>query len=146
MGLLDQVIRSALGSGAYSGQSPIAMALMALLASRAMAGRPGEQTPAGNIGGLGGLLDRFREGGYEDIINSWIGAGANKPISPNELHGALGGETVDELSRQTGIGHHDLLSQLSKLLPAVVDKLTPNGQLPAESDLLPGPRDQPSRS
>ena len=145
MGMLDQVIRSALGSSAGSGQSAITMALLALLASRAVGGRTGQQTPAGDLGGLGGLLDRFRAGGYEDIINSWIGTGANKPISANELHGALGRETVEDLSRQTGIPHHDLLSQLSELLPKVVDGLTPNGQLPPESDLLPGPREEPDQ-
>jgi uncharacterized protein YidB (DUF937 family) len=44
------------------------------------------------------------------------------------------------LSEQTGLPHDDLLAQLSKILPGVVDKLTPNGQLPNESDLLAGPR------
>jgi uncharacterized protein YidB (DUF937 family) len=140
MGLLDQVIRSALGSsGAGSGRSQIAMALMALLASRAMAGRSGAQNPGG-IGGLGGLLARFREGGYEDIINSWIGTGPNKPISPNQLHEALGPDTVEDLSRETGIPHQDLLSQLSEILPGIVDKLTPQGRLPPENEMLPGPR------
>jgi len=33
------------------------------------------------------------------------------------------------------------LSQLSRLLPDVVDKLTPQGQMPAKEDLLPGPHE-----
>ena len=144
MGLLDDVIRSTIGGGSSpsQGRSPIMMALLALLASRVMSGQGSRpQAPqAGDMGGLRDLVDRFRQGGLQDVIGSWIGTGPNKPIAPNQLHDVLGGETVDELSRQTGMPRDDLLSELSRLLPGVVDKLTPNGQLPAEQDLLPGPR------
>ena len=131
MSLLDQVIRSAvasaLGSQSSRGRSPIIMALLALLASRAMAGRdnPTQAPASGDRGGLGGLVDRFRQGGLEDIINSWISTGANKPISPHQLQDALGSETVNDLSRETGMPRDDLLSQLSQVLPRVVDQLTP---------------------
>ena len=139
MGLLDAVIGAALGSKSESRlSSPIAMALMALLASK-MAPRAGAQD-SNPSGGLGGLLDQFRQNGLEQVINSWIGTGQNQAISPTQLHQALGQETVDELAQQTGLRHDDLLSQLSKILPGVVDKLTPNGQLPSETDMLPGPR------
>jgi uncharacterized protein YidB (DUF937 family) len=93
----------------------------------------------GEEGGLGGLIDRFRQGGLEDIIKSWIGAGPNKPVSPRQLHQALSAETVDCLSAETGLPPDDLLSQLSRALPEVIDKLTPDGKLPKESDVLPGP-------
>jgi len=138
MGLLDQVIGAALGSKPGSGQSsPIAMALMALLASRMAPGSAGQR---GSLGGLGGLLEQFRQNGFEQAINSWIGTGQNHAISPNQLRQAIGQDAVDDLAQQTGLPHDDLLSQLSKILPGVVDKLTPNGQLPNETDLLPGPR------
>ncbi len=94
---------------------------------------------AGTEGGLGGLVERFRQGGLEEILKSWIRTGANKPISPNSCSGALGPETVDGLSRETGLPRDDLLSQLSRVLPEVIDKLSPNGKLPKEEDLLPGP-------
>ena len=158
MGILDQVIRSALGSatGTQSGQgrSPIMVALMALLASRALAsvrpqqpqgGNLGGQ-PQGDLGGLGGLVDRFRQGGFEDILKSWIGTGENKPIAPNQLQSALGPETVDHLAQETGMPRDDLLAQLSQLLPGVIDKLTPEGQLPRDQDLLPGPDPEDERA
>ena len=47
---------------------------------------------------------------------------------------------MEDLSQQTGLSHGDLLSQLSNILPGVVDKLTPNGRLPNDAELLPGPR------
>ena len=48
-------------------------------------------------------MERLRKGGLEEIIKSWIGTGPNKPISPNQLHHALGPETVDGLTRETGM-------------------------------------------
>jgi uncharacterized protein YidB (DUF937 family) len=151
MGILDQVIRSALGSGASTqsgqGRSPIMMALLALLASRALAGGSSQQPQGGgDLGGLGGLVDRFRQGGFEDIIKSWIGTGANRQIAPEQMQSALGPDTVDHLARETGMPREDLLAQLSQLLPGVVDKLTPGGQLPREQDLLPGPDPENERA
>jgi uncharacterized protein YidB (DUF937 family) len=142
MGLLDDVIGAALGSKSGGGQtSPIMMALMALLASRASGGSGAQQPGSlGGLGGLGDLLNQFQQNGLESIIKSWIGTGQNQAISPSQLHQALGPDTVNDLSAQTGLPHDDLLAQLSKVLPAVVDKLTPNGQLPSEADLLAGPR------
>ena len=49
---------------------------------------------------------------------------------------ALGAETVDGLARETGMQREDVLSQLARLLPEVVDKLTPGGKLPNDSDLV----------
>ena len=89
----------------------------------------------GTEDGLSGLVKRFRDGGLDNIIDSWIGRGANRPVSPNQLHQALGDGTVEGLSRETGLPRDDLLSQLSRLLPEVVDKLTPEGRLPTETEL-----------
>jgi uncharacterized protein YidB (DUF937 family) len=159
MGLLDEVIGAALRSKAphAQGQSPqrapaqdqfsqIAVALQELLAPKqgpGPAAQAGEATAAAgqqSSSGLDVLLRLFQQNGFGEIINSWIGTGQNQPISPTQLRQALGRETVNDLSQQTGVPHDDLLSQLSRYLPGVIDKLTPNGQLPNQSDLLPGPR------
>jgi uncharacterized protein YidB (DUF937 family) len=156
MGLLSSAIRtaviSALGAKLARGRSPIVAALMMLLVSKALSGRSkddrqgtGEQQdPAvGGTGGLGGLIEKFRQGGLEDVIKSWIGTGPNKQIAPNQMQHALGPDTVARLERETGMPRDDLLTQLSRLLPEVIDKLTPNGNLPNERDLLPE-LDEPS--
>ena len=144
MGLLNNIIRtaviSALGAKLAKGRSPIVAALLMLLATRAFAKNETASTsaPAGESG-LGSLIDRFRQGGLEDIIKSWIGTGPNRQITPPQLQQALGAETIDNLSRESGLPKDDLLSQLSKLLPEVIDKLTPNGKLPPDHELLAGP-------
>jgi uncharacterized protein YidB (DUF937 family) len=145
MGFLQNVIRTAvistLGAKMARGRSPIMAALIALLVSRALAKNTDEKKPEvpGTEEGLGGLVEKFRRGGLEEIINSWIGTGANKPVSPNQLQQTLGPETVDGLARETGLPRDDLLSQLSRLLPEVIDKLSPKGKLPQEAQLLEGP-------
>ena len=114
-----------------------------LLATRTFAkneSKPNSAAPSGE-GGLGDLIDRFRQGGLEDVVKSWIGTGPNKEISPPQLQRALGREIIDNLSQESGLPKDDLLSQLSKLLPEIIDKLTPNGKLPPDRDLLPGQDD-----
>jgi uncharacterized protein YidB (DUF937 family) len=218
MGLLDQVIGSVLGSrqersggfdrGSRGGMSPLMMALMALLASRAIGQRgglgsvlegmlggdraagqagpgrtagpsgidtsvlyPGGGPAGGGVaggvvdpsagpfagstdelgggsggrggtgldgilgGGLGSLIERFARTGHGDIVDSWIGTGANRRVTPGELHHALGDETIDALAEETGMPRSELLSDLSETLPDVVDRLTPEGRVPDETEM-----------
>jgi uncharacterized protein YidB (DUF937 family) len=86
-------------------------------------------------GGLGSLIERFNQSGRGDVIGSWIGTGENRRIAPHELQDALGGDTVEALSRETGMGRDELLSELSDTLPEVVDRLTPDGRLPDEDEM-----------
>ena len=89
----------------------------------------------GLFGGLGGLLQSFQQSGHGDIINSWIGSGPNQPIAPDQLHRALGPPAVDNLSRLTGVAAPDLLSELSRVLPSVIDRLTPQGRMPNQAEM-----------
>lgn len=85
---------------------------------------------AGGLGGLSGLVEKFTQGGLGDVVNSWVSTGQNLPVSPEQLSKVLGSDTMSGLAGQLGMGQGDLAAQLSQLLPQVVDKLTPNGQLP----------------
>jgi uncharacterized protein YidB (DUF937 family) len=85
--------------------------------------------------GLGSLLNQFQQTGHGDTIDSWIGTGQNRAISPQQLGSALSPDVIRQLSEQSGLDRDDLLSRLSQALPGVVDQLTPQGQLPAEVDL-----------
>ena len=85
-------------------------------------------------GGLGELVKQFQQNGHGDVANSWVSNGTNKPISPSQLEQALSPEIVQELSQHTGQQPQDVLAELSKSLPDVVNKLTPDGRLPTESE------------
>lgn len=85
-------------------------------------------------GGLGGLLKQFQQNGQGEVANSWISNGPNKSISPSQVEQALGPEIVQTLSEHAGKPREDVLSELSKSLPDVVNKLTPDGRVPTETE------------
>lgn len=89
----------------------------------------------GGQSGLQNLISQFGAKGLGDVINSWVSTGKNLPVSPEQLKGVLGDDTVKSIASKLGIDSHTLTSQLSNLLPDVVDKLTPNGNVP-EGDIL----------
>ena len=104
--------------------------------TRAMPNQDQAHTAMSN--GLEELLQRFQQNGYGDIVNSWIGTGQNRPIAPDQLQQALSPETVDELSQQTGVPRHEVLSELSQALPTMVDRFTPQGRIPDEEEMARG--------
>ena len=81
------------------------------------------------------LLKQFQQNGHSDTANSWVGTGSNKAISPNDLASALGADKIDALTTQSGMSRGDLLQGLSRYLPQVVDRLTPEGRLPTEQEV-----------
>jgi uncharacterized protein YidB (DUF937 family) len=122
MGLLDSVI-GAMGSASRGGGQPDLLGAVI-----GMLGQGGGQ--GGGLGGLAGLVTRMQQGGLGDVARSWVGTGQNQPIAPDQLGGVLGHDLVAGLAQQLGLNQGDLLGQLSQLLPQVVDKLTPDGQIP----------------
>lgn len=85
-------------------------------------------------GGLENLIKGFQQSGQGRAAQSWVNRGPNEDIAPGDLESALGADTIDALSRQTGMGRSDLLSGLSQQLPDFVDQLTPDGRLPTEDE------------
>ena len=83
-------------------------------------------------GGLGGLMDKFQQAGMGDVIGSWVGGGHNQPISGDQLGQVLGSDTLSDLAAQLGLPPGEAADQLSHVLPGLVDKLTPQGEAPAE--------------
>jgi uncharacterized protein YidB (DUF937 family) len=81
-------------------------------------------------GGLGELLTKFQANGHGETASSWINNGPNQEISPPDLKRAIGPDVLATLEQQTGLSQEELLTRLSKELPAAVDKYTPDGRLP----------------
>jgi uncharacterized protein YidB (DUF937 family) len=80
-------------------------------------------------GGLSDIVDSFRKGGLAEKANSWVGHGANQPVSEPEVAAGLGDDVLAGLAAQTGLSREELLKRLSAVLPEMVDKMTPNGTL-----------------
>ena len=128
---------------------PLMIALGALLVGKMLSGRSAEQpdqpqtpVPAGPtattasdgglLGGLGGLLGKLKDAGHGNVADSWVGTGQNQSINANDLGAALGPQVIREIAQRTGLDEQELLKQLSTALPGIVDKLTPNGQVPQQ--------------
>jgi len=85
---------------------------------------------SGQGGGLQGLVQSFQSNGLGHIVSSWVGTGENKPISPDEVERGMGSDRVSQIAGHSGMSVEDTKSGLAKILPNLVDKLTPNGQVP----------------
>jgi uncharacterized protein YidB (DUF937 family) len=122
MGLFDDVV-SMIGKQLSGGQqnSLIEQAM-------AMINNP-------QIGGLPGLIEKFQKNGLGEVVSSWVGTGANQPISPDQINNALGTESITEIAGKVGVSRNQISEGLAGLLPQIIDKLTPDGKLPEGSIL-----------
>ncbi len=122
MGLLDELAR---GVGAQLGQS----------AGNDLVGAALKLINSPEVGGLAGLVKLFNQGGLDKHMASWISTGKNLPVSAGQLLAVLGQGRIDALAEQAGLGSQQLSSGLAEMLPQIIDKLTPDGTLPAQNNL-----------
>jgi uncharacterized protein YidB (DUF937 family) len=121
MGLFDDVAGAVMGKvmgGNQGGMAQIAMEMF------------------NQHGGLNGVLDKFKQGGLGDLAASWVGTGANLPISAEQISSVLGSGAITEMAAKFGITPEMLSSQIAQHLPNVIDKMTPNGEVSADSSNL----------
>ncbi|HMK21707.1 MAG TPA: YidB family protein [Terriglobales bacterium] len=122
MSLLDDLENKAANSMLGGSSNPLARGLLQMINS----------TP----GGLSGLVQSFHDKGLGALAASWVGTGQNLPITADQIQHVLGSEQVKQLAAKAGISPDVASNALSQLLPGLVDKLTPNGQMPQHSSLL----------
>ncbi len=121
--ILGSVVSGVLG-GEAGKQSQVMAMINALLSSQ---------------GGIQGLLAKFQQSGLDDILQSWLGTGENKSISPTQVEDVFGKQELQQAAQQAGVKDEAEASDLlSQFLPQLVDKLSPNGAVDqsAVNDLL----------
>jgi uncharacterized protein YidB (DUF937 family) len=89
----------------------------------------------GSSGPFAALIERFQRAGYGEQTRSWIASGENQPLPPEAVERALGRENVSELAREAGLSESDVSRGLAELLPEMVDRVTPRGEVPDEAAL-----------
>ncbi|RJG02714.1 YidB family protein [Noviherbaspirillum sedimenti] len=87
-------------------------------------------------GGLQGLIQTFQEHGLGDTVASWIGTGSNLPISADQIQSVLGSEQVQAIAQKLGLSTAEASGSLATMLPQLIDRLTPDGQLPEGGGML----------
>jgi len=89
----------------------------------------------GTGGGLGSLLRQFESAGLGDQARSWVSPGQNQPLSPDALGRVFGADGLAAIARQAGLSERDTTAGLAQLLPEIIDRATPQGQVPDEDQL-----------
>ena len=122
MGLFDSIAHSVLGKlGAeHGGAAQIAMDLF------------------NQYGGLNGVLEKFKDNGLAEQAATWVGKGDNTPVSAEQIACVLGDGQIAQMAEKFGMTPEVLSSQIAQHLPNVIDKLTPNGEVPADSNQMLG--------
>lgn len=118
----DAVSKLADGATAASGGQGLVASVLEMLSNRQ--------------GGISGLAQSFQQNGLGHVISSWIGTGGNLPVSTEQIQQVLGNEQVQALARKMGIAPEAAGSQLAEVLPSIVDKLTPGGEVPRGGNLM----------
>jgi uncharacterized protein YidB (DUF937 family) len=122
MGLLDNLENQALTSVLGGSSNPLATGILQMIQNQP--------------GGLQGLVQSFHEKGLGGLMSAWVSTGPNPPMTNDQVHQALGSDKVKELAAAAGISPDVASSAIGQLLPGIVDKLTPNGQVPTHSSVM----------
>lgn len=80
-----------------------------------------------DMGGIEGLMGKFRENGLGDKVESWIGPGGKHPISAVEVERVLGKDRINQIASKSGISADEASAKLAKVLPAIVSKMSGGG-------------------
>jgi uncharacterized protein YidB (DUF937 family) len=120
MGLLDSVIGALSGIRGGGGGGDLLPVVLGMLADD------------GAGPGMRELTHRFERHGLSDVMASWIGCDDNLPIAPDVLQAVLGSDTIARLGEELGLAPRTTAERLARMLPYVIDKLTPDGIVPPE--------------
>jgi len=88
-------------------------------------------------GGLQKILAGLQQQGLGAQANSWVGTGANEPLTGDQVARVLGDQEISQIAQQLGVSNEEAAGELAQVLPQVVDKASPDGQLRSPAELEP---------
>ena len=125
MGLLDSLLNMAAGStkATKSNQNAVSTIMEVLIQNK-------------QSGGLDGLIGTLTKGGLGNVVDSWISTGKNKSVKTSQLNNVLSSDLVSQIASRLGISNTAALGMVAKFLPLIIDKLTPDGKVTAQSSAV----------
>ena len=111
------------GSSGALGGNPMLRMLLPLVASLLM------------NGGLQKILGRLQENGKGEKGQSWVSTGPNEPVDADDIKAALDDQELAEIAQKLGVSEDEAAEAVAQVLPDVVDKATPAGELPDDDEL-----------
>ncbi|MCD6076751.1 MAG: pbpA2 [Ramlibacter sp.] len=85
-------------------------------------------------GGMGAVLDRFKQQGFGRQAQSWVNTGANDDIDEKAVEQVVGREELRQMAERLGVPEEQVAQAFAEIMPEMADKLSPEGQLPGEAD------------
>jgi uncharacterized protein YidB (DUF937 family) len=79
---------------------------------------------------LAGIVSKMASNGdLGNIVNSWLGDGANSAISAESLLGLFGEDQIADFATKLGTDSGSAAGTLSEILPQMIDKSSSGGSL-----------------
>jgi uncharacterized protein YidB (DUF937 family) len=84
-------------------------------------------------GGLGGVLDAFRQSGLGQQADSWVSDGPNRPVTGDQVEQALGAPIINVIASKLGLSPDQAKATLSQLVPAITSRMAAHERATGES-------------
>jgi len=115
-GFFGQILQGVFGGG-QQGQASV----LNTIVQQVLSVREGDKE------GIPAILEKFQNAGLDKHVQSWIGTGAN---APEQVGSVFSLQQIMDWAAQIGVTPETLQTLLAQGLPQVVDRLTPQGQMP----------------
>ncbi|RZJ22023.1 YidB family protein [Acinetobacter sp.] len=81
-------------------------------------------------GGIQGALDKLKSIGLNRQVDDWVstGPGENAPVDNQQLQLLFDDQDVNQVAQETQVPKQDIYGAISKVLPQIIDSLTPQGE------------------
>lgn len=109
-----------------------------------LGGQGGQEAGLANIqslfggGGIQGIVTQMTNAGLGQHAQSWVGTNDNRQVSGQQIQQAMDPSALQQVAQQTGLSSDQIANHVAQVLPQLVDKATPDGQVPASDPFSQG--------
>ena len=94
--------------------------------------------------GVQGIVSAMHKNGLSQQAKSWVANGKNQPITAADVKKMANPQLLAEVAKQHDLTPDALCEHIAQALPNLVDKATPNGQVPKQASAADAAKKQGS--